>query len=199
MKNGKKELKKVPKKVRKSPDHPRDFIKETGEDIIKIDLGCGPHRQPGFFGVDMEEHPNVDLVHDLEVFPWPIKENWATLIVSGHLVEHITPHKGTFIKFMNEAWRTLKYDGQFFISTPYAGSRGYFGDPTHINPCNKDTWAYFDPMHKLVYDIYRPLPWKIEKMTVQVDGNMEVLLVKRRIDKSYHVKPEYMKNIKVVK
>jgi predicted SAM-dependent methyltransferase len=177
--------------------HARALLQSKKDEVIKVDLGCGPHRQPGFIGIDIEKHPNVDIVHDLEVFPWPLPDNCAMLVLCGHLVEHINPHKGTFIKFMNEAWRILKYDGQFFVSTPYAGSRGYWADPTHVNPCSKDTWSYFDPMQKQMYDIYRPLPWKVEKITMQAEGNMEVLLVKRRIDKSYHVNPAYLKGIKL--
>lgn len=165
------------------PKHVKKLLKT---DIVKLDIGCGANKQPGFIGIDIRKLPGVDIVHDIETYPWPLPSGCATLAMAGHVVEHINPLKFGFIKFMNEVWRVLKYDGQFFFSTPYPGSRGYWADPTHINPVSKDTLTYFDPMNPLTYEIYRPLPWKVEKVTLQTHGNMEVLMVKRRIDKSYN-------------
>lgn len=155
------------------------------KEVIKIDLGCGANKQPGFIGIDIRKLPGVDIVHDIETYPWPLPSDCASLVMASHIVEHINPHKGNFIKFMNEAWRVLKYEGQMMIVTPYAGSIGYYSDPTHVNPCTHFTWRYFDPMYPDTYGVYRPLPWKIQNCFFRQDGNMEVLLVKRRIDKSY--------------
>lgn len=101
---------------------------------------------------------------------------------------YIGEHKnfGTFIRFMDEVWRILKTDGQFGFVVPYAGSAGYWQDPTHINPITEATIAYFDPLDqsKLWY-IYRPKPWKTINNNWNTNGNLEVLLTKRKIDKSY--------------
>jgi SAM-dependent methyltransferase len=83
------------------------------------------------------------------------------------------------LDFMNEVWRVMKPGGTFAIAVPYAGSRGFWQDPTHINGCNEVTWQYFDPDYPL-YTIYKPKPWKIRKgfPVYQVQGNMEVILEK---------------------
>lgn len=147
---------------------------------IKLDIGCGASKQPGFVGMDLRELPGVDIVHDVEVFPWPLPDECCSLAVASHLVEHINPHKGVFLKFMDEVWRVMKKGGQFMIATPYAGSVGYWQDPTHCNPCNEYTWAYFDPEHgSRYYFIYNPKPWKIIVNTWQSNGNMEIVLEKR--------------------
>lgn len=157
---------------------------------ININLGCGDIPQFGFINVDMLNYPGVDIVHDLEVFPWPFPDNCADLLVASQLVEHIDPHKGVFLRFMDEAWRILKPKGQFMIATPYAGSVGYFQDPTHCNPCNEYTWEYFDPFGPLtggkMYENYRPKPWKIVESSWYQNGNLEVVLEKRIDDRSYH-------------
>lgn len=153
---------------------------------VKIDLGCGENKQPGFIGIDIRPLKGVDIVHDLEEFPYPLPDECASLIVASHLVEHINPHKGVFVNFMNEIWRLMKVDGEFLISTPYAGSPGYYQDPTHCNPCSENTWRYFDPLDKSgLYRIYKPKPWKIKINTWNNNGNLEVALVKRKQDKSY--------------
>ena len=156
---------------------------------IRLDIGCGQNKQEGFVGMDMEKYPGVDIVHDCEVFPWPLPDESVLLSTASHLLEHINPHKGVFIDFMNEVWRITKPGGEFAFVTPYAGSPGYWQDPTHVNPINRNTLAYFDPLDpKLggqLYQFYRPKPWKIKVVNWSQVGNLEAVLIKRREDKSY--------------
>lgn len=163
-------------------------IPSDKNEVIKLDIGCGAGKQPGFLGLDIRKFPGVDIVHDVEKFPWPIQDEYVSLAMASHLVEHINPAGGIFLKFMDEVWRILKYGGQFMMVMPFAGSAGYWQDPTHINGCTPATWFYFDPLHPShLYDIYKPKPWKIRFCTYDVNGIMEVCLEKRRIDKSYGV------------
>jgi len=159
---------------------------------IRLDIGCGGNKQPGFVGIDYRKLDGVDIVQDLETFPWKaLKDESVLVAVASHVVEHINPAKGIFIDFMNEVWRILKPDGEFAIVTPYAGSHGYFQDPSHVNPCNETTFSYFDPLdtrtNGQLYKIYKPKPWKIKEGTLSLrkEGNLEVVLIKRRMDKSY--------------
>jgi SAM-dependent methyltransferase len=152
---------------------------------IKLDIACGDNKQPGFVGLDIRPLPGVEIVHDLEKFPWPLPDECASVIAASHIVEHINPHGGVFLRFMDEVWRVMKPQGQFMIATPYAGSHGYFQDPTHCNPCNESTWAYFDPEEAggHLYKIYKPKPWKIIFSAWSINGNMEVVLEKRNEQK----------------
>lgn len=166
---------------------------------VKIDLGCGEGKQPGFIGVDLRAVRGVDIVQNLEEFPWKeIPNDVATTVMASHVLEHINPAGGIFLKFMDEVWRITKVGGQFMVSLPYAGSPGYWQDPTHCNGCTEVTWAYFDPLAKdpygnlyHLYTIYRPKPWKILSCSFSIHGNMEVLFEKRAIDKSYRTMDNY--------
>ena len=166
-------------------------IKKLLEDKsgIRLDLGCGHNKQPGFVGLDMFPYDGVDIVHDLEDFPFPLPDECVLLATASHLLEHINPHKGVFIEFMNEVWRIMKIGGELAFVVPYAGSPGYWQDPTHVNPINRNTLAYFDPLDpKLgnqLYSFYKPKPWKIKVVNFQQQGNLEAVLIKRREDKSY--------------
>ncbi len=95
-----------------------------------------------------------------------------------------------FIRFMDEVWRVLKPNGQFAIVCPHGYSPGQLQDPSHINSSNETTWAYFDPLHKLsdglLWRIYKPKPWAYEEISYAAEGNMEVLLRKRRDDYSFY-------------
>lgn len=158
----------------------------ANNEVIKIDLGCGAKKQPGFIGIDNRKLPGVDIVQDVTQFPLAVPSDCASLVMASHLVEHITRENGTFLKFMDEIWRILKTGGQFMIAMPYAGSPGYYQDPTHVNPCNEFTWSYFDPLSPgRLYYLYFPKPWKIISLQYSPNGNMEIVLEKRKEDPSY--------------
>ena len=159
---------------------------------VSLDLGCGRWKNKNFVGIDIMAGEGVDIVHDLEKTPWPLPDECADLISASHLVEHINPANFGFIKFMNEAWRVLKPGATIMIAHPYAGSPGYWQDPTHINGCNEATWTYFDPMYRegYLYAIYEPAPWKILDCTYKPEGNLEIALEKRQDDRSYHYDKE---------
>jgi len=168
---------------------------------VKIDIGCGARKQDSsWFGIDIRDLPGVDLVHDMEKFPFPIPSNVAHAAVASHVVEHINPHKGVFIEFMNEVWRVMKPGGEFFIATPYAGSDNYWQDPTHCNPCNEMTFEYFDPEGIMsgggYYTIYHPLPWKIKYSSWYDTGNIELIMIKREIEEKHDVDPAFLKTLK---
>jgi SAM-dependent methyltransferase len=158
---------------------------------IRLDIGGGANPQPGFVNIDMLPLPQVDIVWDLEELPWPLPDECVTTAVASHVLEHINPHKGVFIKFMDEIWRTLKPYAQFAFVVPHAQSPGYAQDPTHCNMLNETTMHYFDPdpegkaFGPQLYNFYKPKPWKIEKQFFSYQGNLEVLLSKRPEDKSY--------------
>lgn len=157
---------------------------------IRLDIGCGGNKQKGFVGLDLRDLPGVDIVWNCEEFPWPIPDDKVLVAIASHLVEHINPHGGGFIRFMDEVWRIMQPGGQFMIAAPHGSSQGYLQDPTHCNQVNEATWAYFDPIINKqpspLFKIYMPKPWKIEHLHWSPAGNMEIALRKRIEDKSYY-------------
>lgn len=158
---------------------------------IRLDIGCGSNKNKGFVGIDYKQYGDVDIVHDIEVTPWPLPDECVTTAVASHVLEHINPHGGVFIDVMDEIWRVLKPGAQFAFVVPHAASPGYAQDPTHCNMINETTMHYFDPdpeyasMGPSLYNFYRPKPWKIIKQYFSYVGNLEVLLEKRPVDKTY--------------
>jgi SAM-dependent methyltransferase len=144
---------------------------------INLDIGCGGNKQKGFVGLDMRNLDGVDIVHNLEEFPYPLPDGCCHNIIGSHIVEHIKPW--LMLQFMDELWRLLKPEGSLALSMPYGVSEGFVQDPTHCNPCNEATWQYFDHRQPL-YTIYKSKPWSIKKgyPAWQVTGNLEVVLDK---------------------
>lgn len=168
--------------------------------VSYCDIGCGGNKQnKSWFGIDYRSLEGVDLVQDLEIFPWAIPSESFNIASATHVVEHINPSHGIFINFMNEVWRILKPNGEFLISAPYASSPGMFRDPTHCNFVTEETWSYFSPNDVFyqggLYHIYSPLPWQIKVNTWHNQGNLEVVLIKRDIMPDYNVDKEYLKTL----
>lgn len=169
----------------------RSIIKnEDGENVKKViernsgillDIGAGENKQPGFVGLDKRKLPGIDIIHDLEVFPYPLEDESCLTIIGSHIAEHIAPW--LTIHFFDELWRILKVNGQLALSMPYAGSAPYWQDPTHVNGYIESTFQYFDPLYPL-YLIYQPKPWRIEKgfPCWQTTGVLEIMMRKMSID-----------------
>lgn len=142
---------------------------------IFLDVGCSDHKSQGSIGMDIRAVEGVDIVHDLESFPWPLPDGCAKRILCSHLIEHIKPW--LTVKFIDECWRVMQENGQLMIATPYAGSPRFWQDPTHVHGWMEATPLYFTPGHPL-YDVYRPKPWKLELNEWASVGDLSVILAK---------------------
>ena len=45
------------------------------EKIKILDLGCGKKKRPGSVGVDINPNSDADIIHDLNVFPYPFENS----------------------------------------------------------------------------------------------------------------------------
>lgn len=143
---------------------------------IFLDIGCSDHKTPGSVGMDKRAVTGVDIVHDLECFPWPLPDACAHRILCSHLIEHIKPWLS--VQFLDECWRVMQPEGQLILATPYAGSPRFHQDPTHIHGWMEATPTYFDCDYGL-WTVYRPQCWKIELNQWNVVGDLHVILSKR--------------------
>lgn len=167
-------------------DHIEKVLKDKAG--IRLDIGCGDHKTPTFVGMDSTKSKDVDIVHDLESFPWPLPDESVLTAVASNVLQQINPHGNVFINFMNEVWRVLKPEGQFAFVVPYAGGLAYWQDPKNCNGINEITMLYFDPEEAAggLYAKYQPSPWKVEMTSFNVNGNLECVLSKREDLKKYH-------------
>jgi SAM-dependent methyltransferase len=107
-------------------------------------LGCGhsrekqikPDANPGWTSLTtLDNNPSTlpDVVHDLDVFPYPFLDETFDEIHAYEVLEH-TGTQGDvkfFFKQFMELYRMLKPDGQLFISVPQPDSPWVWGDPSH--------------------------------------------------------------------
>ena len=113
---------------------------------LKLDIACGQNKAAGFFGIDIASREGVDMVYDLEQFPWPIPDNSVDEIVCSHYVEHTKD----LIKFMNELYRIMKPGAKALILAPYYNSMRAWQDPTHTRAISEATFLYYNKDWRVV-------------------------------------------------
>lgn len=143
---------------------------------IWLDIGCGINKQKGAIGMDVRNHPDVDINHNICDLPLPIPDNFCYRVLMSHLVEHLPPEK--ILDIMDEIWRITIPNGQLLIATPYAGTPRFWQDPSHIHGWTEVTPQYFDPQFPL-WHVYRIKPWKIENNAWESYGDLTVIMAKR--------------------
>ena len=108
----------------------------------KLSLGCGNEPQPkekGWINLDINMQPGVDVVHNLEVYPYPFKDNTFDYILAEFIIEHLND----FSKVLKELHRILKPEGVVEISVPYDISYSTWSNYQHKRGFNLKTFLPF--------------------------------------------------------
>lgn len=107
---------------------------------VRIDLACGQRKEPGFIGLDKFAGPDVDIVHDIETYPWPFEDNSVDEVICRHYVEHVKD----LMAFMNELYRVMKTGAKAAIVAPYYSSIRAWQDPTHVRAISEVSFLYYN-------------------------------------------------------
>ena len=107
--------------------------------MIRINLGCGMRPEPGWANVDRVAMPGVNVVHDLDVLPWPFSSRSADEIKGEDIFEHVADPLG----FMAECHRILLPGGSLRLRTTWWQAENAYSDPTHRRFCTDKTFDYW--------------------------------------------------------
>jgi len=108
-----------------------------------LDLGCGKKKRPGSIGVDFSDRHHADVIHDLNVFPYPFESDSIDQVYLDNILEHLDNP----MQVMEEVHRICRTGGSVKVIVPYFRSVWAFIDPTHKHFFTVDSFAYFDPRH----------------------------------------------------
>lgn len=114
---------------------------------MRLNLGAGSDIRDGWVNVDIADMPGVDVVHDLDTFPWPLGDEQASEILALDIFEHVTNPLG----FMAECHRILAGGGVLTVRSPQAGTWAAATDPTHQRAVTEETldfWVPETPLHR---------------------------------------------------
>jgi SAM-dependent methyltransferase len=91
--------------------------------------------------VDVLPGPAVDVVHDLNVFPWPLPADAFDRVLCIDVVEHLA----NVVRTMEEIHRIARHGATVHIQVPTLTSRSFFTDPTHVRAFGYRSFDYFVP------------------------------------------------------
>lgn len=86
-----------------------------------LDVGCGASKTPGAVGIDRrlsKDRPadsQMDIDHDLTVFPWPIEDDAFDLVIASHVLEHLPDT----VRTVEELNRITRDGGRICIEVPH--------------------------------------------------------------------------------
>ena len=124
----------------------------------KLNLGCGKDIKKGYINLDFMKQPGVDIVHNLNKFPWPFKDNEFDEVYASHVLEHVDD----LIKTMEELHRICKSGAKIIIRVPHFSCGVSYRDPTHKRLFSYFTFDYFTNL-KEYYDRKEKNLFKIKK------------------------------------
>ncbi len=97
---------------------------------LKLNLGCGEKRLPGYINVDKYGSP--DIKHDLESLPWPWETNSVSDIVLIHVLEHLGKDVEIYFGIFKEMYRICNHGAKIKIIVPHFRHQFFYDDPTHV-------------------------------------------------------------------
>ena len=153
-----------------------DILLDYGEEGVRVDLGCGYVKPPGYIGIDnlvgervqvKDESNAPDIYMDLNREPLPFPDGSCLEVRSSHFLEHsVLDH------VIDESYRVLKPGGTFRFTVPYANSaEGMY--PGHLVFLT-EKWFRANPNFTEKFEItsekfdpsadYERLPWLARKL-----------------------------------
>ena len=106
-----------------------------------LDIGCGKKKVPGSIGIDFNDNLSADIVHDLNQFPYPFKENeFDEVNIDSTLFLLENP-----VLVMEEVYRITKKQAKVVIVQPYFRSVWNYVDPWVKNFGTVHSFAFYDP------------------------------------------------------
>lgn len=133
----------------------RRFLREASQEStmssvsipIILNLGCGRKKMANSINVDITNDTSPDIVHNLNVRPWPFPDNHFTEVHAYDVIEHLTDVLGT----VNELYRVCQNGAMINITVPHYSSSNAFTDPTHQHYFGWFSFDYFTGEHEHCY------------------------------------------------
>ncbi len=110
---------------------------------MKLNIGCGFLKLPGYINIDREPICCPDMCFNLEE-PWPMEDNSVDTIVAHHTLEHLGETYTKFLGILKEMYRVSMHGAKWKITVPHWQNDNFYHDPTHVRVITPATIQMFD-------------------------------------------------------
>tara|TARA_Y100000768_G_scaffold383444_1_gene365631 strand:- start:740 stop:1297 length:558 start_codon:yes stop_codon:yes gene_type:complete len=150
---------------------------------MKLNLGSAHKRFEGFTNIDKFDIFNPDILHDLELFPYPIEDNSVDEIKMHHILEHIGRDPDIYNKVFKEIYRISSNDAKIDIIVPHPRHDLYLADPTHVRPITRLGLELFD---KDLNERWKQSGVANSQLALIHNVNFKIIDVIVTLEKKYH-------------
>lgn len=138
----------------------KDVLKTYVHGDVKLNVGCGTRKKPGWVNCDLFQDPDVRM--DMRE-RWPFADESVGTVYAIHVLEHFD--RDEIWSVMAEAWRVLEYGGHLIGLVPHGHSDLAQAMPTHKMLWMEDTPGQFTTQFLEDSGLEQGLPlrpWSIE-------------------------------------
>jgi SAM-dependent methyltransferase len=112
-----------------------------------LNLGCGCKRAADAVNLDITSDTNPDVVHDLNVKPWPFPDNRFREVIAYDVIEHLDD----VIQTMEEIHRVCCHGAIVKITVPHFSCANAYTDPTHRHYFGRFSFNYVSGENALTF------------------------------------------------
>jgi predicted SAM-dependent methyltransferase len=134
----------------------------------KLNLGCGTDIKEGYINLDSLRLPGVDVIHNLNKYPYPFKDNTFDEVEANMILEHLDD----WLRCMKELRRICKPNAVINLRVPFFPSMYAVSDPTHKHFFTYQTFEYISSAHhKHIFGDIKAHYFKVEKIKIVFSWN----------------------------
>lgn len=112
-----------------------------------LHLGSGQKYDARAVNVDLVSSTNPDVVHDLDVFPWPFPDDRFTEVVAFDVIEHLDDVVAT----MEEIHRVCVDGASVRFTVPHFSCANAYTDITHRHYFGQGSFNYFTGQNEFAF------------------------------------------------
>jgi SAM-dependent methyltransferase len=111
----------------------------------RLNIGCGRKRRDDCLNLDISADVGADVVHDLNVVPWPFSSQAFAEVHAYDVLEHV----GDVPRVLEEIHRVCRPGARVHITVPHFSSANAFTDVTHRHWFGWNSFAPYTSDHEL--------------------------------------------------
>jgi len=135
---------------------------------LRLNLGSGERRLPGFFNVDCVEVTQPDILADLNEPLSALPDNSVDEIYARHTLEHVS----NLLGLLTELHRVVRPGGRMDIIVPHFSNPYGYSDPTHVRFFGLYSFYYFsdaeDQPRRKVPNFYSAIRFRVDSVRVNL-------------------------------
>lgn len=137
---------------------------------MKINIGSGTSKFPGFINCDKDSSVNPDRLFDLGKDLFPFKDNTVNEVVADYVLEYLDADQ--LLHCMQELYRICAPEATIHVKFPHHRSDIFWMDPTKKCPLMVETFRLMSKKHSM---FAKETNWRVTRIAEKYNIDFEVV------------------------